>query len=123
MRKYNQLFNIKELLNRKVNTLSLGQKQKVAILANILLEPKILILDEPSNGLDIEAKEMLLNLIININKLNNTTILIASHDVDFIRKSADRIVILNKGRVQDILLNDNVSNNLIEETYLKIVSS
>ncbi|MGV8981660.1 ATP-binding cassette domain-containing protein [Clostridium sp.] len=56
--KSNELFDINDLLNRKVNTLSLGQKQKVSILANILLMPKILVLDEPSNRLYIEAKEM-----------------------------------------------------------------
>lgn len=78
----------------------ISQKQKVAILANILLTPKILILDEPSNGLDIEAKEILLNLLNIIKKQNNTTVLIASQDVDFIRRGVDRIAILNKGKVQ-----------------------
>ncbi|MBU3143760.1 ABC transporter ATP-binding protein [Clostridium sp. CF012] len=123
IKKYNELFDINDLLNRRVNTLSLGQKQKVSILANILLTPKILVLDEPSNGLDIEAKEMLLRLLNIIKKQDNTTVLIASHDVDFIRKAVDRIVILNKGKVQDILVNDNISNSLIENKYLKIVSS
>ncbi|MBU3156454.1 ABC transporter ATP-binding protein [Clostridium estertheticum] len=123
IKKYNELFNINDLLNRRVNTLSLGQKQKVAIIANILLTPKILVLDEPSNGLDIEAKEMLLNLLNIIKKQNNTTVLIASHDVDFIRRAVDRIAILNNGKVQEILVNDNISNSLIEEKYLKIVSA
>ncbi|MGV8984520.1 ABC transporter ATP-binding protein [Clostridium sp.] len=123
IKKYNDIFDINNLLNRRVNTLSLGQKQKVAILANILLTPKILILDEPSNGLDIEAKEILLSLLNIIKKQNNTTVIIASHDVDFIRRSVDRIVVLNKGKVQEILVNNNISNSIIEEKYLKIVSA
>src|SRR3712207_8964272 len=59
---YTTLFrSIKDLLNKRVCDLSLGQKQKVSILTSILIEPKILILDEPSNGLDIEAKSDLVD--------------------------------------------------------------
>lgn len=58
--KIDELFGIKHLLTRRVNTLSLGQKQKVAILCNILLNPRLLILDEPSNGLDINKRKLLL---------------------------------------------------------------
>ncbi len=123
IKKYNEFFSINDLLNRKVNTLSLGQKQRVAILANILLEPKILILDEPSNGLDIEAKDELLKLLINIKNFNNTTVILTSHDVDFIRKTSDKIVILDKGKIKKTIVNQNISNNMIEEIYLNIISS
>lgn len=121
--KYSKLFGIDEILNRQVNTLSLGQKQKVAIVSSILLEPRILILDEPSNGLDIDSKDMLIKMLEKIKKQLNTTILIASHDSDFIRKIVDRVMIIHSGEVKKILINDNITNTLIEEEYLKIVSS
>lgn len=119
--KYKDIFHINDLLDRKVNTLSLGQKQKVAIFSSILLEPEILILDEPSNGLDIESKRDLINLLKTINRENNITILIASHDVDFIRKLVDRIAIINDGKIQGILINKNITTNIIEESYLHAI--
>lgn len=53
---------------------------------------------------------------------SDTTILIASHDVGVIRKLADRIVIIYKGKVQNVSENDNMTNNLIEQKYLDIIS-
>jgi ABC-2 type transport system ATP-binding protein len=122
LKKYGYIFEIDELINLKVNTLSLGQKQKVAILSCILMEPKILILDEPSNGLDIESKQNLFRILLDIKKTINTTFLIASHDVDFARKFVDRFVIIKEGQAKKIIINNSLTNNLIEEEYFKIIS-
>ncbi|HHY80610.1 MAG TPA: SPASM domain-containing protein [Thermoanaerobacter sp.] len=61
--KYADVLKTKELLTRKVNTLSMGQKERVTITASLLHEPELLILDEPSNGLDIESRILLTSAI------------------------------------------------------------
>ncbi|UZQ83382.1 ABC transporter ATP-binding protein [Thermoanaerobacter sp. RKWS2] len=87
--KYADILKTKQLLTRKVSTLSMGQKQRVAITASLLHEPELLILDEPSNGLDIESRILLTSAIKTLREEMKITVLIASHDTDFLRKTAD----------------------------------
>ncbi|EGD51086.1 hypothetical protein JCM16816_04570 [Thermoanaerobacter brockii subsp. lactiethylicus] len=87
--KYADVLKTKELLTRKVNTLSMGQKERVTITASLLHEPELLILDEPSNGLDIESRILLTSAIKTLREEMKITVLIASHDTDFLRKTAD----------------------------------
>ncbi|MCU9809612.1 ABC transporter ATP-binding protein [Paraclostridium sp. AKS46] len=122
IQKYKELFNIDHLLDKQVSTLSLGQKQIVSIMIPIILEPKILILDEPSNGLDIDVKNRLAELINNIKQNMDITIIIASHDVDFIRKIVDKIIIINNGEVKNVLDNNGLTNSIIEEKYYDILN-
>lgn len=122
IQKYKELFNIDHLLDKQVSTLSLGQKQIVSIMIPIILEPKILILDEPSNGLDIDVKNRLAELINNIKQNMDITIIIASHDVDFIRKIVDKIIIINNGEVKNVIDNNGLTNSIIEEKYYDILN-
>lgn len=115
--KYSTALNIDHLLNRQVKGLSLGEKQKVAIAAALLHNPEIIILDEPSNGLDIESKEMVANALKYIKENYNTTILITSHDVKFLNDVVDKYIVINKGRIQDSFDRANLSPESIEEKY------
>ncbi|AEM77939.1 ABC transporter ATP-binding protein [Thermoanaerobacter wiegelii] len=115
--KYEDILKTKELLIRKVNTLSMGQKQRVAITASLLHELEPLILDEPSNGLDIESRILLTNAIKTLREEMKITVLIASHDTDFLRKTVDRFIIINNGNIVDEFENTNITAEDIENKY------
>ncbi|CAM2920545.1 ABC transporter ATP-binding protein [Hathewaya histolytica] len=120
--KYRDSFGLSELLDRKINSLSLGQKQKVAIIISLIHRPKIIILDEPSNGLDIDSKTDLISILKDIKEEFNSTMLITSHDVDFIRRVVDKFIIINKGKKQDQFENDNLNVEDIEKIYKGFVN-
>jgi len=115
--KYADLLKTKELLSRQVKTLSMGQKQRVAITAALLHEPEVLILDEPSNGLDIDSRFLLVDALKVLRDEMNMTLLIASHDVEFLRKTVDRIIIINNGIIADEFENIDITTDEIEKRY------
>ena len=82
--------------NSKFKTFSLGMKQRLAIASALLNDPEILILDEPTNGLDPQGIHQIRELIKNIAK-NGTTILLASHLLDEVEKVCSHVVVLRKG--------------------------
>lgn len=120
--KYDDKFKIKHLLSKRVCNLSLGQKQKVSILTSILIEPKVLILDEPSNGLDIEAKNDLIKLLLLIKESLGATIIIASHDLEFTQKVCDRYILINDGQVKENIINKELSLDEIQSKYMAMIS-
>ena len=79
--------------------LSGGQKRRVAIAGIIAMKPKVLILDEPTAGLDPSGKEQILNLITHLKKNCSSTIIVISHDIDEITRFATRLIVFNKGCV------------------------
>lgn len=89
---------ITSLLDKHPDDLSGGEIQKVGIAKVLLQEPKIILLDEPTKGLDNYSKENLIK-IINLLKENNITVVIVSHDVDFCVKVSDRVGLLFNGKV------------------------
>jgi energy-coupling factor transporter ATP-binding protein EcfA2 len=78
--------------------LSVGERQRVALAAILVAEPKILLLDEPTRGLDYEQKASLRAVLQQL-KGQGRTILMASHDVELVAQCADRVVMLGEGRV------------------------
>ncbi len=96
------LLNIEELRDRRPNQLSGGQQQRVAIARAIATEPKILLMDEPLTALDAKLKEHLrLELAQLFRKLNITTLYV-THDQVEAMAIADRIAVMNKGRIEQI---------------------
>lgn len=98
-----------DLRHRSPQQLSGGEKRRVAIATVLAMEPSILILDEPSAGLDPRARRQLIDLLRSFGH----TILIATHDLDFARQLCPRTVIMFAGRVvadgqTELLLNDKV---------------
>ncbi|MBR6664067.1 MAG: ABC transporter ATP-binding protein [Alphaproteobacteria bacterium] len=89
---------ISEVLNQKVETLSKGYQRRVGFAQSILTDPKILLLDEPTDGLDPNQKEHIQNTIKKMGK--NKTILISTHLLDEAETIADRIIIMNKGEIK-----------------------
>lgn len=80
--------------------LSGGEKRRVAIAGVIAMEPKILVLDEVAAGLDPEGREDILKLIKKLQKEKCPTVVLISHNMDYIASLADRILVLSKGRVE-----------------------
>ena len=106
-------FGISHLLNRKANTLSLGQRMICEVAIATLHRPKVLFLDEPTIGLDIVMKKKVREIILKLNKEYGMTIFITSHDISDIEKLCSRIILINHGKVMlDKNMNDIKSNYL-----------
>jgi ABC-2 type transport system ATP-binding protein len=110
-----------EILDKKkyIRQLSEGNKQKVGIAAAMLIDPKVLILDEPYAHLDPRSQMILKELIIQHSKKIKSTILISSHNLEFVTNICDRIVLLEKGVIiKDKLVHEDL---LVEfESYFKV---
>lgn len=94
-----QMFDISSLFEQPVRQLSLGQRMRCEIALNLLHQPRILLLDEPTIGLDIDAKASLRNAIRHSARELNTTIILTSHDLGDVEALSNRIVILSKGKI------------------------
>jgi ABC-2 type transport system ATP-binding protein len=92
-------FGIGELLDRRVAELSLGQRLRCEIAAALLHEPAILLLDEPTIGLDLTAKAALRDHLNALSREDGTTILLTSHDTGDIERICDRAIIIDRGRL------------------------
>ena len=79
--------------------LSGGQKRRVAIAGVLAMCPKVLVLDEPTAGLDPKGRRKLLDLIVKMHQKNNLTIVLVSHSMEDIAKIAKRIVVMHKGKI------------------------
>ena len=85
--------------NRQPHHLSEGEKKKVAIATVLSMHPRVLIIDEPTANLDPKSREELIELINNLSREQEFTLIVATHDVEAVSQISDRIFILNKGRV------------------------
>ncbi len=88
-----------ELLERSPFELSGGQKRRVAIAGVIAMEPKVLILDEPTAGLDPVGVEQILQNIRDYHEANNATIILVSHSMEEVARTVDRLVVVNDGTI------------------------
>ena len=79
--------------------LSGGQKRRVAIAGVIAMEPKVLILDEPTAGLDPKGRDDILDQIKTLHEKYKMTIVLVSHSMEDVGKLAERIVVMNKGKI------------------------
>ena len=89
-----------DYLDKSPFDLSGGEKRRVAIAGILSMKPKVLILDEPTAGLDPVGKNNLLQLIKDYNKKTGSTIIFVSHNMDDVAIVADRVIVMNKGRVE-----------------------
>ncbi|SHM13765.1 ABC transporter ATP-binding protein [Ruminococcus flavefaciens] len=96
---FEELLGLKELYYKPVRNLSLGQRMLCDIAASLLHDPKIIFLDEPTIGLDVSIKYRIRELIKKMNQVRNTTIILTSHDIGDIESLAERIVLINKGKL------------------------
>lgn len=93
-----EMLDLKELLPRTFEKLSGGQKRRVDMARALIHNPKILILDEPTTGLDPEARKLLWNVVTNLRKSRNMTVFLTTHYMEE-AADADYVVILDKGKI------------------------
>jgi ABC-2 type transport system ATP-binding protein len=105
-----QLVGLDERKDSKFSTFSLGMKQRLAIASALLNDPEILILDEPTNGLDPQGIHQIRDIIKKI-AAQGTTILLASHLLDEVEKVCTHVLVLNKGIVLYSGSVDGISSN------------
>ena len=89
-------FKLEELQYRRIGDLSGGQKQRVLIARALIRNPKLLILDEPTTGLDFNITKELYKILEELNKQKNMTILMATHDLDELNEIKPRIISIAK---------------------------
>lgn len=88
-----------DLFERSPFSLSGGQMRRVAIAGALAINPDILILDEPTVGLDPKGKEELMNVLVDLQNKTNKTIIMISHDMDIVARFAKRVIVMNKGQI------------------------
>lgn len=102
-----EAFEIKDLLDIPVRKLSLGQRMRCEVAASLLHRPKLLLLDEPSIGLDVVAKQHIRDAIKRMNQEEGVGVLLTSHDAGDLEALCKRVIIVNHGQ---IVYEDKVSN-------------
>lgn len=93
---------LKERANFYPKALSGGQKQRVAIARSMAKNPDVLLFDEPTSALDPEMVNEVLNVIQNLRDTTDMTMVIVSHEIEFVNKISDRIVVMENGNIKEI---------------------
>jgi cobalt/nickel transport system ATP-binding protein len=88
-----------EFADKPPHFLSGGQKKRVALAGVLAMQPDVLIMDEPTSSLDPMATSSILHLLLRLNKENGITLVLATHDVDIVPLFANKLYILDKGKV------------------------
>lgn len=86
-----------DYVDQPVRELSLGQRMRGEFICALIHSPKLVILDEPTIGIDVQTKKKMMEMILKINEQKNTTFMITSHDFQEIEKVSQKIIILDKG--------------------------
>jgi zinc transport system ATP-binding protein len=89
------MLHISDILRKKFSDLSGGQQQKVIIALSLMSSPKLLILDEPTVGVDIKAQQEFYDLLKKLNKETGATIILVTHDVGLVSKYVNNVICLN----------------------------
>jgi len=120
LKNFEEFFN-GEILGKKkyIRDLSMGNRQKTGIAAAIMGDTKLLVLDEPFNGLDPSTQIRLKKTLKELNGQKNITMLISSHDLNHVTEVCDRIVVLSEGKViHDIIKTEDTLKQL--EDYFAV---
>jgi ABC-2 type transport system ATP-binding protein len=94
-----EAFEIEDLLETPVRKLSLGQRMRCEVAASLLHRPKLLLLDEPSIGLDVVAKQHIRDTIRRMSQLEDVGVLLTSHDAGDLEALCKRVIIVNHGQI------------------------
>lgn len=94
-----KMLKLEDIIKKPVRTLSLGERMRCEIAASLLHKPEILFLDEPTIGLDAFSKKIVRNFIKKINKEDNVTVILTTHDMSDIETLAKRIILIGNGKI------------------------
>ncbi|MFA5348204.1 MAG: ATP-binding cassette domain-containing protein [Methanoregula sp.] len=106
-----RLVGIEDLAHRVPHHLSGGEKKRVAIAGVVAMEPEVLVLDEPTAGLDPQGVHDLISFINSLSRKYGMTVIFSTHDVSLVAEVADYVYVMNKGRF--------VAQGTVEEIFLQ----
>lgn len=113
---YLKLVNLEDKAKNKFKDMSGGQKQRFSIATTLVNKPKIIFLDEPTTGLDPQARRNLWELIRNI-RANGTTVIITTHYMDEAEQLCDRIAIMDEGKIISLDSPDKMIDDLVASGF------
>lgn len=118
------ILGLEENMHQQITSFSGGMKRRVNLIAGLLHNPQLLILDEPTVGVDVQSKQAIIEHLKKLNKEKGMTILYTSHHLDEAQDFCNHIAIIDDGKLitqgqTQTLIKDNNCNS-IEEVYLKI---
>jgi ABC-type Mn2+/Zn2+ transport system ATPase subunit len=108
---------ISDLMNYNYNSLSGGQRQRTLIARALAVEPDVLILDEPTNGMDTPSHYSLLRLIAELQSQSNLTVLLVSHLLSDVANLVKKLMLFESGRFQSGLIEEMLSEKNLGQTY------
>lgn len=97
---YIEKFGLANAIHEKVGTYSRGMQQKLALIIALITDPKLLLLDEPTLGLDIASKHLIINILKNMIAEKKISILLTTHQMDVVQKIEGRVLLLKNGKVE-----------------------
>ena len=116
-----ELFDLGSFIDQPVRKLSLGQRMRAEVAASLIHKPEIILLDEPTIGLDVVAKKSLRDLLLRINEEEGTTIFLTSHDVGDIETLCERTIVINHGTVIKDLPTEDLAKAFVFEKYIDLI--
>ena len=111
-----EMVNLKDKAKAKVKELSGGQKQRFSVATTLINDPKIVFLDEPTTGLDPQARRNLWELVRNI-RAKGTTVIITTHYMDEAEVLCDRVAIIDSGKIIAMETPDKLIDNLVSSGF------
>lgn len=99
-----KLVNLSGFEKREISEMSGGQKQRVAIAMSILQNPKVILCDEISSSLDTDSEKEVFELLMKLKKTLNISIIIVSHNLAILKNFCDRVILMDKSKIRDIII-------------------
>jgi peptide/nickel transport system ATP-binding protein len=109
--------------NRYPHEFSGGQRQRICIARALALNPKFIICDESVSALDVSVQAQVLNLLIDLRQKRNFTCIFISHDLSVVKFISDRMVVMNKGKIEEMGFSDEIYNNPKKEYTQKLIEA
>ncbi|MBO4286103.1 MAG: ABC transporter ATP-binding protein, partial [Bacilli bacterium] len=113
---YLQAFGLEEIRDKQTNQISGGERQIVSLVRGLIQQSKLLVFDEPTNNLDINAQLRVLN-IIREEKKKNKSFLVSMHDINQALSIGDRFIFLKNGKIFAICRKNEIKEAIIDEVY------
>jgi zinc transport system ATP-binding protein len=112
-----QHLEIEKILSKKIGTLSGGQMQRILIARAVSGNPKLLIMDEPTAGVDIGGVKSFYDIVEHLNKEHGITIILISHEIDMVYSLASKVLCLNKKMLCVGTPKEAITKNILEKLY------